>query len=99
MLLKTKSNTKIKKNPKINNRLRYYRRLKEYTQKQIPKLINIDASEISKWEKGIKYPNLKNLLKLSIVYRRFPNSLYEDLYWELAYEIRQKEIKLGFTKL
>ena len=95
-------NTKIKtktKKPKINNRLRYYRRLKGYTQKEVAELINIDTSEVCKWEREIKYPNLKNLLKLSVVYRRLPNSLYDDLYWDLVYEIRQKEIKLGLTKI
>ncbi len=95
-----KTNNKIKtKRPKINNRLRYYRRLKGYTQKEVANLINSDASEISRWEKETKYPNLRNLLKLSVVYRRLPNSLYDDLYWDLVYEIRQKEIKLGLAKI
>ena len=95
---KTNNKTKTKK-PKINNRLRYYRRLKGYTQKEVSSLINTDTSEISKWEREIKCPNLKNLLKLSVVYCRLPNSLYDDLYWDLAYEIRQKEIKLGLAKI
>lgn len=95
----SKTKTIFKTCPKINNRLRYYRKLKGYTQRDVAKILIVNQSDISNWEQGLKYPGTKNLLKLSIAFSRFPNSLYEDLYWDLTYEIRKRETKLGYAKL
>ncbi len=45
---------------------------------------------ISHWEKGVAFPGVLNLFKLSLIYRVPPERLYEDLYKSLAYELQQK---------
>lgn len=88
--------SKTKSLPNISNRLRHYRKLKRYTQADVAKILNIKPCQVSAWETGIKYPNLTNALKLSILYRRFLLQLFEILYWELFQEIRTRENKLDY---
>jgi transcriptional regulator with XRE-family HTH domain len=45
---------------------------------------------ISHWEKGVAFPGMVNLFKLSLIYRVPPEQLYADLYKSLANELRQK---------
>ncbi|MDD5618685.1 MAG: helix-turn-helix transcriptional regulator, partial [Candidatus Omnitrophica bacterium] len=68
---KKKTRIILNKSRRINNRLRYYRKLKGYTQSDVAKILLLNQSDISNWEQGLKYPGTKNLLKLSIAYSRF----------------------------
>jgi transcriptional regulator with XRE-family HTH domain len=45
---------------------------------------------ISHWEKGVAFPGVVNLFKLSLIYRIPPEQLYADLYKSLADELQQK---------
>jgi len=45
---------------------------------------------ISHWEKGVAFPGIVNLFKLSLIYRVPPEQLYEDLYKSLADKLQQK---------
>jgi transcriptional regulator with XRE-family HTH domain len=45
---------------------------------------------ISHWEKGVAFPGVVNLFKLSLTYRVPPEQLYADLYTSLAGELEQK---------
>ena len=45
---------------------------------------------ISHWEKGVAFPGMVNLFKLSLIYNVRPEQLYEILYKSLADELQQK---------
>jgi len=76
----------------IINSLRKHRKLMGYKQKDVALLMHLkDTSHISRWEKGLSLPSSNNLLKLSIIYRTFPNELYYNLLLELRHEILKRE--------
>ena len=80
----------------ILNSLRKHRNLMGYKQRDIANLLELyDTSHISRWEKGQSFPNTINLLKLSIIYRTFPNELYFDLLVRLRHEMLRKERSLS----
>ena len=82
----------------IPNRLRKHRKLMGYTQKDVALLLGLhNTNRISRWEKGLCFPSVVNLIKLSIIYRTFPNELYFDLLLELRHELLKKEREL-FSK-
>ena len=81
---------------RIPNRLRKHRTLMGYHQNQVALLLGFEnANRISRWEKGVTVPGLVNLLKLSIIYRTFPNELYFELIQKLRAEILEKEQHLN----
>lgn len=83
--------SKIHKRPFVNSLLKY-RKLMRYKQKEVAKLLQLhDTSQLCRWEKGIALPNTINLLKLSIIYRTFPNELYFSLLVELRHELIKME--------
>lgn len=70
------------------NRLRKHRRQVGLKQKQVAKVLGMKSpSRISKWEKGISFPNLIHLIKLSILYRTPSDSLYTEIRNSLTDEI------------
>ena len=76
------------------NRLRKYRKIMGYTQKQVAIFLGLgenNASRISRWEQGIALPSLQNVLKLSILYRTLVNQLYYDLFLQYRPEIFKAE--------
>ena len=63
-----------------------------YRQKDVAALLGFENTRrIGQWEKGLAFPNLFNLLKLSIIYRTFPNELYFDVLLELRHDVLGKE--------
>lgn len=77
---------------RIPNHLRKHRTLIGYSQKEVAFLLGFEnTNRISRWEKGLAVPGMINLLKLSIIYRTFPNELYFDLLLKLRHDILQKE--------
>jgi transcriptional regulator with XRE-family HTH domain len=48
------------------------------------------SDRISHWEKGVAFPGMVNLFKLSLIYRVPPEQFYVDLYKSLADELQQK---------
>jgi transcriptional regulator with XRE-family HTH domain len=65
-----------------------------YTQRQVARLLGLyDTKPLTYWEKGKTKPDIVMLLKLSIVYRTFPNELYHDLFIELREELRALELQ------
>jgi len=48
------------------------------------------SDRISHWEKGVAFPGMVNLLKLTLIYRVPPEQFYVDLYKSLADELQQK---------
>ncbi len=65
---------------RIPNRLRKYRRIMGYTQVQVAALLGLSCkSRVSEWELGKRFPGIKNLIKLSILYATLIDSFYPDL--------------------
>jgi transcriptional regulator with XRE-family HTH domain len=61
----------------IPNRLRKYRILAGYSQKDVAHILGMKStSRISKWEQGTALPSLEYLFKLSILYRVLCDELY-----------------------
>ncbi len=66
------------------NRLRKFRRMHGYTQKEVNTLLGIQGqSRISRWERGESLPDTINLFKLCILYGTLPNELYFEVYKKL----------------
>lgn len=66
------------------NRLKKYRCMYGYTQKQVAEILGMNQSNlISEWEKGITSPSLNNLLKLANLYHTLIEELYNE-QWLIA---------------
>jgi transcriptional regulator with XRE-family HTH domain len=77
------------------NRLKKYRKAFCLSQKQAAKLLGLtDASALSRWEKGVCFPNLVYLFKLSKLYHAFPNEMYFDLWQHVSKELTANENNL-----
>jgi transcriptional regulator with XRE-family HTH domain len=82
-----------KGNRPIPNTLRLHRMTMGYTQKQVARLLGLhDSVPVSMWEKGALLPSTLNLIKLSLIYRTYPNELYSDVFLTLREELREKEL-------
>jgi transcriptional regulator with XRE-family HTH domain len=78
----------------IPNRLRMHRKMMGLKQHQVAQLLGVyDTKPLSMWEKGIVIPSTINLLKLSIIYRTFPNELYYEKFTELREELKALELQ------
>ena len=62
-----------------NNSLRKHRKMLGYSIKEVAGLLQIRCSNrLSRWEKGVAMPSLKNAIKLGLLY----HSLVEQLFYE-----------------
>jgi len=63
-----------------------------YSQKEVAKIFGFKStSRISRWERGISMPSVKNLLKLSVLYCTLPNELYYGLWQDVKSELLKKK--------
>jgi transcriptional regulator with XRE-family HTH domain len=82
-------------NRPIPNRLKMHRKLMRYKQHQVATLLGLQATTtLSLWEKGAMMPSTNNLIKLSLIYRTYPNELYSELFKNLREELKEKELEL-----
>jgi len=64
----------------IPNKLKEYRVKAGLTQFDVMLKLGVRSTDrISKWEKGRKYPNVVNLLKLAKIYNVHPIELYPEI--------------------
>lgn len=83
------------KNTYILNHLRKYRRARGLTQRQAARIIGVaHASSLSRWEHGIGMPSVRNMFRLSAVYRTLVDALYIDALRSIREEIRRQEAEL-----
>ena len=67
----------------IKNRLRIHRKSMGFTQRQIAHILGQKTpTQISRWERGERLPNLTQALLLSALYKRLVNDLFFDLFDE-----------------
>lgn len=84
------------KSRNIPNRLRKYRRLAGYKQKDVAQILGLRCTNrLSRWEQGRSLPSLSNVLKLSALYK----TLVEELYFELLKENRMELEQIFKSKL
>jgi transcriptional regulator with XRE-family HTH domain len=79
-------------NSRFPNRLKKYRRLFCFSQKEVAMLLGLkDTSPLSRWEKGVSLPGLIHLFRLSRIYKALPTEMYLDLWQHISKEISVKE--------
>jgi len=79
----------------LQNSLWTYRKKMGFSQKRTASFMGIKrTNDLSRYEHGVKLPNLINALKLEIIYRTPVAFLFGELYEQLREEIREKEKKL-----
>jgi len=76
---------------KVKNNLWTYRKKMGLSQKRAACFAGLKSSDLSRYENGVKLPNLPNAIKLEIVYRTPVAFLFGELYEELRKEIRKRE--------
>lgn len=65
-----------------------------YSQRQVAKRLGMKSpGRISQWENGWRVPSIRNLLKLSILYRTLVDNLYYDLRETLLSEFKQADLE------
>lgn len=83
----------------IPNRLTMLRRLQGYKQKEVAQMLGLyDAWALRQWEHGKSLPSTVNLIKLSILYRTYPNELYPEYFKEVKAQLHQIEFHFFETK-
>ena len=82
---------KTHKLKRVKNRIWKYRKILNLSQRQVSFILaHKDASQISKWEKGVKLPNLENALRLSRVLKISVDELFSGLSNSLEKEIAER---------
>lgn len=66
-------------------------------QKEMAFLMGLPASQLSRWEKGIRIPGVYYAIGLAVVTRRLVDDLFSDFRREWQEKIRQRQ-KLLNTK-
>jgi len=84
----------------IPNRLTMFRRMQGYKQKEVAKLLGLQSAwALRQWEQGNSLPNATNLIKLSILYRTYPNELYPEYFNEIKVMLQALEYHFFEAKL
>jgi transcriptional regulator with XRE-family HTH domain len=66
------------------------------TQKQVANLLgHVTSSQVSRWERGERLPNLVHAVRLSALYQRLVNDLFFDLFVEERESLMKKADKLN----
>jgi transcriptional regulator with XRE-family HTH domain len=73
------------------NKLKKFRRLLGHQQAEAANILEVDPSELSRWERGVTVPGLENLFKLSVLYRTLPQEMFPDQFKEIRSRILRNE--------
>lgn len=86
----------VKREPRINNRIRLYREEKGYRQKDLAFLLGTSAFQISRWEKGRSKPTLYHAIGLEVACSRLIDDIYRPYFdeWKEKIKERRKELEL-----
>jgi transcriptional regulator with XRE-family HTH domain len=89
---------KVKKTV-IVNRLRKYRRARGITVGQAARIIGLaNHSSLSRWEQGVRLPNVMNMFRLSALYRTLVDALYIDTLRTIREEVQKREAHVLASK-
>jgi transcriptional regulator with XRE-family HTH domain len=80
---------------KHKNELRAYRKQAGYSQKEMTRLLGFESeSRLSEWEHACAIPSLRNLFKLSVIYKVEPKTLFREIYTDSKQEVKRKKKEL-----
>lgn len=70
---------------RLPNRLKQYRHSAGLSQKKVIRVLGLtDTSILSRWERGITSPSVRQVLMLSRLYNTFPHDLYHELWQSIS---------------
>lgn len=75
---------------KIHNRLWLARKRRGLGQKQVAFLIDKTIDEISRYERGVRLPELATALAIEVVYGAPLRVLFKDLYQQVLEEVNER---------
>lgn len=79
----------------IPNRLRKFRKICGYSQKQVAFFLGIEnTGMISRWENGTRFPSPVNIFRLAALYHTMVDALYFDLLLIVRKEIQARREEL-----
>lgn len=81
----------------LSNQLKEARNNSGYTQNDVATILHITRQSISKWERGVVYPDIENLIKLSDIYKISIDELLNNNQ-ELKSQIQLNNEKIKETK-
>ncbi len=62
-----------------------------YTQKDVAQMLGLSSrGRLSEWESGVRFPGIRNLIKLSIIYHTLIDELYEDLRQSIRHDFESR---------
>ena len=71
-----------------------------YTQREVAGFLRLKSgSQVSRWERGERLPNLAQALSFSALYRRLVNDLFYELYQEKKETIARAKDALSKEKI
>jgi transcriptional regulator with XRE-family HTH domain len=77
------------------NRLKKYRRYFCFSQKEVAQVLGLsDTSPLSRWEKGLVFPNISYLFRLCRLYKTMPQELYAELWENVSSDMAKAQINL-----
>lgn len=62
----------------IGDKIKLLRRKRKLTQSQLANELNVTAQAVSKWEKGLSYPDIETLIKISELFGVTTDYLLKD---------------------
>ena len=81
-----------KRKPKVKNRIRYYRMVKDLTQKEAAFLMGLAPQQVSEWEVGEAEPGVYNAIGLAVATGKPVEYIFFDYWreWQEKIEARRK---------
>ena len=87
------------KNTVFKNKLKLHRKTSGYSQQEVAQILGLSSvAQISRWERGERYPNLKYALQLSALYKRLVNDLFWELYQEQRKCVAKEKMKIELNR-
>lgn len=62
----------------IGDKIKMLRRKRKLTQSQLANELNVSAQAVSKWEKGLSYPDIETIIKISELFDVTTDYLLKD---------------------
>lgn len=62
----------------IGDKIKLLRRKRKLTQSQLANELNVSAQAVSKWEKGLSYPDIETIIKISELFGVTTDYLLKD---------------------
>lgn len=62
----------------IGDKIKMLRRKRKLTQSQLANELNVTAQAVSKWEKGLSYPDIETIIKISELFDVTTDYLLKD---------------------